>query len=425
MPLSEILLLTYLAMGLSALRVEQTPYVVSETPDPHFLSFDQAMIAFMEKRKIPGGALAVVKEGRLVYAQGYGYADRERKERVRATSLFRIASISKPFTAIALMKLVQEGRGGLTLETKAFPYLSLSPVLERGKQPDPRLNEITLRQLLQHTAGFDRDKSGDPMFEPIHIAKVVGAPAPATPETIIRYMLGKPLDFDPGTRYAYSNFGYCVLGRVIEKATGKPYETYVREEILAPLKIRRMRIGKSLLSGRANGEVKYYQENLGVTRSVFTPSEEVAWAYGGFYLEAMDAHGGWIGSAVDLARFAAALDTSTTALNAEITKALYALPPPPVWRTPQGEANDYYYGLGWLVRPLGRNGKANYWHNGSLPGTYTLLVRRSDGLSWVALFNQRSEGGMPSDREIDPALHLAANAVKQWGNHDLFPKFLR
>ncbi|MCX6380515.1 MAG: serine hydrolase, partial [Armatimonadetes bacterium] len=108
-----------IASGYNVSAQESPPkFIVSEPPDSRFLSFDKSMIEFMERRSIPGGTLAVVKEGRLVYAQGYGFADKERKEKARATSLFRIASISKPITSLALLHLMQEKSAKISLETR-------------------------------------------------------------------------------------------------------------------------------------------------------------------------------------------------------------------------------------------------------------------------------------------------------------------
>ncbi len=76
-----------------------------------------------------------------------------------------------------------------------------------------------------------------------------------------------------------------------------------------------------------------------------------------------------------------------------------------------------------MVRPVGN--RANYWRTGSLPRTLSLLVRRNEGVSWAVLVNQRSEGDAPSDNEIDPALHVTANAVKDWGSHDLLYRYFR
>ena len=377
-------------------------------------AFDPEVQNFMSERGVPGGALAVAKNGRLVYTRGYGWADREQRQSVRADSLFRIASISKPITAAAVLRLVEANR--LTLDARVLDYIKLPAHLEPGGIPDKRWHQITVRQLLQHTGGWDRERSFDPMFRPRLIAKAVGMPPPANAEAIIRYMLGQPLDFDPGTRYAYSNFGYCVLGRIIEQITRLPYETFVRHQILAPLGMQRMRLGASLEEGRAAGEVRYYMPNGETKESVFPARPgPVLCPYGGFNLEAMDAHGGWIAAATDLIRFATVLDPRARhpLLKPETLRLLAQPPPPPVSRQEDGSLADHYYACGWMIRPV-RATQLNYWHAGSLPGTNTLLVRRWDGLSWAVLFNQRSENDQGSDLAIDAALHRAADAVTVW-----------
>jgi N-acyl-D-amino-acid deacylase len=377
-------------------------------------AFDREMDRYMTPRHIPGGALAVVKDSGLVYARGYGWADREKREPVKPESLFRIASITKPFTSAAVLKLAEMGR--LRLDASAVELVGVKP-LANGREPDPLLNRVTVRQCLQHTGGWDRDKSGDPMFRSLEIARAVGVPAPARQEAIIQYMLAQPLDFDPGSRSVYSNFGYCLLGRVIEKVSGAGYEEFVRREILEPMGIKGIRLGASLERNRAKREVKYYTRDGRKGPSVFPEiTGTVSAPYGSFCLEAMDSHGGWLASAVDLARFAAVLDKpgSGTALKPETRRQLYEPPAPPVSRRPDGTLDDYYYACGWEVRPIGEQGRANYWHSGSLPGTFTLLVRRFDGQSWVALFNQRSEDPKLPDGAIDSALHRAADAVGEW-----------
>jgi N-acyl-D-amino-acid deacylase len=384
-------------------------------------AFDREVERFMSARKVPGGALAVVKERKLVYARGYGWADRDRKIAARADSLFRIASLSKPITAVAALKLAEEGK--LELDARAFDLVRLEPFVEPGRKRDARLAQITVRQLLQHTGGWDRDRSFDPMFRPREIARVLGVECPPGPRDVIRYMLGQPLDFDPGQRYAYSNFGYCVLGRVIEAASGQGYAKFAQEKILAPLGIQRARLGASPDGRQAEGEVRYYTASGATTESVFPQQAgEVPSPYGGFHLEAMDAHGGWIASAVDLARFAAALDDPRRSplLNRESFRTMYAPPAPPVARNSRGGLKDSWYGCGWSVRPVSGRGAANYWHTGSLPGTFALLVRRWDGVSWVVLFNQRSENKSLPDAAIDAALHRAADTVTEWPAHDLF-----
>jgi N-acyl-D-amino-acid deacylase len=378
------------------------------------------MDEFMQARKVPGGALAVVKERCLVYAKGYGWADREKKLPARPETLFRIASVSKPITAVAVMKLVEQGC--LSLEARAFEVADLHPEPgHEGATVDERIWKITVRQLLQHTGGWDRDQSGDPMFRWKEFTHPTVSDCPLNPGRIISRMFWQRLDFDPGARYAYSNFGYAVLGRLIEKVTGQPYERFVREKVLAPVGIERMRVGAS--DGSREGESTYYTPEEAKVRSVFPGvAGKVAEPYGAFCLEAMDAHGGWVASAVDLARFAAALDDprKSPLLTPETFQTLYAAPPPPAWRKKDGSLQDAYYGCGWMVRPVGREGRANYWHSGSLPGTSSLLVRRWDRLSWVVLFNQRSSERRLPDDAIDGALHRAAAAVKRWPEGDLF-----
>jgi len=387
-------------------------------------SFDNEVLAFMRDRDIPGAALAVSYHGRLVLSTGYGWADRDAQEPAEPWSLFRIASVTKPITAVAVLQLLERSEGRVTLETPLFGLLPFGAVVPPDGHPDPRLREVTIRQALQHTGGWDRDVSFDPMFRPIEIAEAVGVEPPAGPEAIIRYMLGMPLDHDPGTTYAYSNFGYCVLGRLIEQLSGRPYEQYVREEVLAPLGIRDMRLGRTLPEDRAPREVRYHDAGTGP--NVVTPGDDgpVPAPYGTFYLEAMDAHGGWIASAEDLVRFACALDDPDHCplLNAASVAAMFARPEGAPGYEADGTPRDWYYGCGWSVRPVGDTGKANHWHGGGLPGTSTLLVRRWDGLNWAVLFNQRADPSGLSYGDIDGALHRAADAVREWPEYDLFDR---
>jgi N-acyl-D-amino-acid deacylase len=386
---------------------------VTGPPSPRLAPFDELMQTLLRKYKVEGGALAVTQNGRLVLAHGYGLADRDNNVPVKPDSLFRIASLSKPFTAVAILKLVEQGK--LTLDTKAFGLLNL------GNPSDARINRITIRHLLLHAGGWDRDKSFDPMFIPLRAANAVGAKPPATCEAVIRYMLTQPLDFDPGARSAYSNFGYCVLGRVIEKVTGQTYEEYVRTEVLAPIGITRMRTGHSLLEQRATGEVMFYDiEGAQPVRSVFPGRGPVPRPYGGFHLEAMDSHGGWIASAIDLVRFLTHIDGTVkpSPLQPDTVARMIARPDPRI-----APERDSWYAYGWQVRKVGKD--ANWWHNGSLDGTTTLMVRTSEGMCWAALFNgsPRQQDKMAED--LDAGLWAAAERVKQWPNpeRDLFSTF--
>ena len=264
-------------------------------------SFDRHVTELMKKFELPGATAAVAKDGRLVYARGFGWADRKNRVPMQPTALMRIASVSKPFTAAAIMQLIEQGR--LKLSDPILPFLKKFGA-DTEKHLDPRWRQITIERLLRHTAGFDRGKLFDPMFMP-------QLPKPPLDQAgIIRHMLGCTLDFDPGTRWVYCNFDYCMLGRVIEAITGKPYENAVREMVLRPAGITRMKLGRTRWADRATGEVVYHmRDGDKPCKSVFPDEKQlVDEPYGDFYLEALDAHGGWIASAVDLVRFAAALD---------------------------------------------------------------------------------------------------------------------
>ncbi len=380
---------------------------------PGLASFDNLMTDFIRKYHLPGGALAVARGERVVYARGFGYADRDKKEPVEPDALFRIASVTKTLTSVAVLQLVE--RGKLSLDDKVFDVLDLKAPTGPKVKFDGRWKKVTILHLLQHRGGWDRDKSFDPMFRSPAICEELKVAPPADQDAIIRYMLRRPLDFAPGERYAYSNFGYCLLGRVIEKISGRGYEDYVKKEVLAPLGVRRMRLGKTLPGGRARGEVKYYAPGEGAAIMGPRLGKPVPWPYGGWCLESMDSHGGWIASAGDLVRFASASDDPRHCkiLGAKSIKTMFARPPGAAGEDKNGRPAATYYGCGWSVRPVG-GGKANTWHTGSLDGTSTLLVRRSDGLTWAVLFNSRqAKGGEPADL-IDPLVHQAADAVKRW-----------
>jgi len=387
------------------------PLPISGVAVPGMVSVDQVISALMTKWDIPGGAVAIVKDGRLVYARGFGHAE---PSRVTAPdALFRTASLAKPITGVAVLKLIEQNR--LALDAGAFALLpDITPL--PSASVDPRLATVTVRHLLEHAGGWDRDKSFDPMFRSSEVAAATNTAVPASAEAVIRYMLGQPLDFDPGTRYAYSNFGYAVLGRIIERASGTSYERYVQDAVLAPAGIRRMRLGRSLESDRAPDEVRYYDRST--MNSVFPGGGSVPAPYGGFNLEAMDAHGGWIASTIDLLRFATAVDrlpTRPDILTGVSIDLMTARPPPPLW-----EGSAFHYGLGWLVRPA----EGNWWHDGSLPGTASILVRTGSGLAWVALFNGRDmKPNSTFQREIDGAMWQSVRGVTEWPAHDLFASF--
>jgi N-acyl-D-amino-acid deacylase len=357
----------------------------------------------------------VTNNGQVVFARGYGYADVAAGQPVDVNSLFRIASISKPVTAVAVLQLIEQGK--LKLDDRVFEVLDLNgDIAAAGAEFDPRMRDITIRHLLEHRGGWDRGESFDAMFQSVRFANQVGVDAPADQFAVIKAMLSQKLDFDPGERYAYSNFGYCLLGRVIEKLSGQEYDSYVKEHVLAPIGVTTMKIGATRLTGRSDNEVRYYQPGTGTSVFQEDLGQEVPWPYGGWNLEAMDAHGGWIASATDLAKFAAAFDDPDNCpiLSRQSIEMMYARPPGLAGHEEDGSQKDRFYSLGWLNRVVS-GGRVNHWHTGSLAGTATILIRRHDGKNLIALLNSRvSPSASHLGRAIDSLLHVAANDVTEW-----------
>jgi N-acyl-D-amino-acid deacylase len=360
-----------LALTCAAARAEPTGRAL-----PGLEPYDEFMTELMRKWDIAGGSLAVARKDKLLLVRGYGYADRDRNVPVEPTSLFRLASLSKTVTAVAVLRLVQDGRVGL--DDRVVPLLG-----ELGPRPDrisdARVNDITVRHLLQHAGGFNRAISGDVVFLPgaADAAKRQGGPLPPDCPTVLRDTLERRLDFTPGAQYAYSNVGYCILGRVIERVVGTRYEEFVRAQLLAPAGATGMKVGHTLAA--APGEVTYYDfQGAKVARAM--PGLGLASArrpYGAFAIETMDSYGGWIGSPVDYLRFILALDgrRGKPLLEAASIREMNARPN---LRSAPGDDEDklpeaVYYGLGINAREV-KNG-LNLWHGGSLPGTSTFAVR--------------------------------------------------
>jgi len=391
---------------------------------PALRDFDALLLDYLKQNKsVPGASLAIARDGRVIYARGFGWADVEARQAVQPDSLFRIASVSKTFTSAAIMLLVQRGR--LKLSDTAFPLLDIDVPLDKKSQVDTRLNTITIHHLLSHTAGWARGSAKnpfetwtgfDPMFFSVEIAKSLGVPPPAGPVDIVRFMTTRPLDFDPGARYAYSNFGYCVLGRVIEKVSGVAYGEFVRNELLQPLGIKDARLGKSLLSGRAPHEVHYYPsgDKRANSKNVFG-GPDVQWCYGGFELEAMDSHGGWLATPSDLVRFAASLEMPTRlgALNAESIQKTFARPMQTGYAA-NGIELPAYYAYGWHVQSTVPEG-TEHWHDGLFGGTSALVMRRRDGVVWAVTFNTENDDSRQVPSEVmAPHINQLADSITKW-----------
>lgn len=321
---------------------------VTGAPVAGYEALDEAVQAFMDLVGCKAGTVAVSRDGALLYSRGFGWRDRRGTEPTAPDAVMRTASVSKPITAAAFCRLFQAGE--MSPETPVFPLPGIAP--PAWAKPDPRLGQVTVAHLLEHKGGWDRGKSFDPMFMTGRVEKSLRLERPARPEDVVRFMLGQPLQFDPGAESVYSNFGFCVLGRVLEKKLGMPYMACIRTLVLDPASITDIELGRDSALKRGKREVEY-------------PVRD-----GLFSIEVMDAHGGLTASAPALCRFM-----------------------------------DTYWITGFLRNPE----EAQEWvFFGSLPGTLSMARQRKDGLNVAALFNGRREGGNEDldllKRTVDAAL---------------------
>lgn len=376
---------------------------------PELKIFDEIMADILSVTEAPGGFLGFVYKERLVYARGFGYADTNSKEIVQPTSLFRIASVSKPITAAAILKLVEQGK--LSLDHKIYDFFEFPSL--RKNQPDPRIKEISIKHLLTHTGGWDRNNTYDPMFFPVTIAVALGVTPPAPPRAIIRYMFDRPLDFDPGTQQVYSNLGYSILGRIIEEVSGETYEHFIRQEILDPAGAHQTQLGKSRLQHSLENEVHYHDPRE--LPSVFPGGGVVHAPYGAFSLESMDAHGGWVSSGTNLLKFLTMIDGNTKRKDILKQKFIGLMRERP--NTSIDSLN--YYGAGMEVRFY--DDRKVLLHLGDLPGTTALIMQIGDAGA-VLLLNGNA-GSFENLNSIIRRLIDTITEIDNWPEHDFFTEY--
>ncbi len=398
--------------AINRLQLPEGPVPVSGELGAALEPLNTLMLDLLTREQIPGATLAVLDNGQLVFERGFGWADVDKGRFMAADAVMRIASISKPLTAAAVLSLASAGR--LSLDDTLFSWLERHPAgwdLEAASAVDPRWSEIRLRHLLQHSGGFDREQSQDTMFAVIRITADLGIRRRLRTEDVVRYQLRQPLDFAPGERVSYSNVGYCLLGRVLEAVTKQSYEECMNELVLKPCGMNSTRLGKTRLADQFPDEVRYFTRSreriplvfdsaLGETRRDPTLVEK---PYGQWDLELMDSHGGWLSTCGDLLRFMrVAMTESEQKTVASISPGLL----------PEQDSRDAWYGAGWQVRRSGGGSGMNFWHTGRLSGTSALLVRRWDNRAWAVLFNtDMGISGKACADLIDPKLHRAVSSA--------------
>jgi CubicO group peptidase (beta-lactamase class C family) len=311
---------------------------------------DEYIQSQLNARHIPGLALLVVRDGQIVKARGYGFANLEHKVPVKPETVFQSGSMGKQFTAMAVMMLVEEGKIGL--DDRITRYFQDAPQSWKN---------VTVRQLLSHTAGFT-DYPSDFNFREDY-----------TEDQLLKRAMAIPLAFRPGEKWQYSNMGYLTLGILLGKVTGKFYGDFLQKRIFRPLGMDSTRIitEADIVPNRAagyrlvKGEVK--------NQSWVSPTMNTT-ADGSLYL-----------TILDLARWDAALQTEKLLKHSSLQL---------MW-TPvklnDGKPNPAGYGFGWRVGSV--RGHPVIEHGGAWQGFTSNISRYvDDKLTVVALANLAGAG---------------------------------
>jgi CubicO group peptidase (beta-lactamase class C family) len=353
--------LSYLNFNL----VSPAPIMDSTISNPEF---DKDIEKFLNRWDIKGASVAVMKDNRLIYSKGYGVTNEETQEPVRTKHLFRIASASKLITAITIMKMVDDGI--IDLEENIFGENGIFSHFNEMK--DPKHKNIKVKHLLNHKGGWSW-RDGDFMFQASKIKRIMELEGPPSEDDIIEFVLKhRRLRYKPGTQYAYSNFGYMLLGKIIEQKTGSSYEDYVVSTILEPNGIYGMRISGNYEWERRPFEVHYYNHPGAYQFQSFDGNyESVEKPYGGSDINTLGAAGGWIANASQLAKLVALIDPHNDfqLLSKESRELMVS-------------GNSYKDAYGWK----GARGE-NYWRTGTLAGSACFIQRKDDGYSYAVILN--------------------------------------
>jgi D-alanyl-D-alanine carboxypeptidase len=343
---------------------------------------DDYIIAQMERLHIPGVSVAIVRDGRIVKAQGYGFANLELKAPATKETVYEIGSNAKQFTAAAIMMLVEQGK--VHLDDPITKYFPEAPQAWRG---------ITIRRLLTHTGGI-QNHVAVPHWLDVFRTNLALETAPPRDE-LLKMFFKLPLEFQPGETWAYDNTGYYLLGIVIEKASGKSYWRFLDEHIFKPLGMiaTRNTDPQPIVPNRASG----YEWKNGhfENRPVLLPA--IAFSAGSL-----------LSTVEDMAKWDAELYTKKLLKKSSLDQMWTAAV------TIDGEAAPFNYGFGWFVDSY--HGHRFVQHSGGTPGFSSVIYRFiDDKLTVIILTNH-------SDRIVDQlAIDLAGISLPALKRPDANP----
>ena len=352
-----------MALALAAVSPGHAQTPVSGRPVPELGDIDTIVVDYMNDNGIEAAVLGIQRNGDIVYLKGFGLLEPNAVP-MPENALVRLASVTKVVTASATRDLAAAS-AALAMTDNAFErgqtgggVLSVSPF---GGKGDARLDDITVEQLLRHRSGWDRDADGidDLTYKECEIADDYGVSSPPGRTRTMDWILGEPLQFDPGSQYAYSNIGYLAAGMIVEQVSGQPLLTYVRSNILTQnmwVPWHEIRLGATRRSNNLIREPWYRTSST--DWDVFDDCNSVVnRAYGGWHHQARVGQGGMISTAATMLKL----------------------------------ADTYHVRAGGLIgtRRSDTDISQNRLHGGSLPGTNTSLYQRTDGINMFVFINNR------------------------------------
>lgn len=361
---------------------------VSGLPVSELALIDSAMQDIMQTHNIGAGVIAVSRNGVPIYNRAFGWQDRNRTVPLAPNAIMRIASVTKPLTAAAVRKLISQGHIGLnqrvfSVDEPGTGILDFTPF----GTPDARMKDITVNNLLQHRGGWDRDIAGDHTYRERTIATAMGLPSPPGREATTRWIMGQPLQHNPGSTYAYSNIGYMVLGQIVEKVTGEKLIDYVRDEVFTP---KAGWPAPQLIHGRTfaadQDPREPYYDSTTTSVNVFYPTESsspfVSRPYGGWDHESRIGQGGVVTDALTILDYLNRYQIAGDNIGA--------------------------------ARSVFSN--SNWTHTGAFAGTNSIARQRSDGISFAVIFNKQRSSGDSYTTLIGNALNtiFSSGQITAW-----------
>ena len=344
---------------------------MSAQPELH--AMDSIMQRYLKRWEIHGAQLAISRHDSLLYARGFGYADKDRKIPMEPSYIMRMASVSKLVTATGIMKLRDMGK--IRLSDKVFgPKGILNDTFYVNSIRDKRYFDITVEQLLRHKAGFT-NYAGDAIFSTRYIMQQNHLTTPPDHRTLLRIVLRRHLGYTPGTAQRYCNIGYTLLSLIIEKRTGMSYENFMQRYVLNPAGCYDFHIAGNYLKDRRKNETVYYMHSSSVPVPEFNNSGRmVVRCYGENDITTALGAGAWVASAAELCRLVASIDGDRIVPDVISPQAVKLM---------TQEMPDHQFSLGWNFTPRNRP----WIRTGSLVGTSALVLRYPDGECWVFITN--------------------------------------